>query len=60
MPVVLWFQDGLWDPYNNCHMGVAAEECSKKFSFDRATQAIKNLFYIIIIFNYFFFFLLLM
>lgn len=47
--------DGLWDPYNNFHMGSAAEICVKEFkftreeqdrfakqSFERAQAAIKN------------------
>lgn len=31
-------KDGLWDPYNNFHMGNAAEICSKEFSFSREAQ----------------------
>jgi acetyl-CoA C-acetyltransferase len=31
-------KDGLWDPYNNFHMGNAAELCSKEFSFSREEQ----------------------
>ncbi len=31
-------KDGLWDPYNNFHMGTAAEFCSKEFSFTREAQ----------------------
>ncbi len=31
-------KDGLWDPYNNFHMGTAAEICSKEFSFTREAQ----------------------
>jgi acetyl-CoA C-acetyltransferase len=31
-------KDGLWDPYNNFHMGNAAEICSKEFSFNREAQ----------------------
>ncbi len=31
-------KDGLWDPYNNFHMGTAAEICSKEFSFSREVQ----------------------
>ena len=27
--------DGLWDPYNNIHMGNCAEACAKDFSFTR-------------------------
>merc|ERR1712137_112494 len=30
--------DGLWDPYNNCHMGIAAEKCAAQFKFSRADQ----------------------
>lgn len=30
--------DGLWDPYNNFHMGVAAELCVKENSFTREEQ----------------------
>jgi acetyl-CoA C-acetyltransferase len=30
--------DGLWDPYNNFHMGVAAELCVKENSFSREQQ----------------------
>ncbi len=31
-------KDGLWDPYNNFHMGNAAEICSREFSFSREAQ----------------------
>lgn len=31
-------KDGLWDPYNNFHMGTAAEICSREFSFTREAQ----------------------
>lgn len=31
-------QDGLWDPYNNVHMGSCAEHCAKKFEITRAQQ----------------------
>jgi len=31
-------KDGLWDPYNNFHMGNAAEICSREFSFSREMQ----------------------
>ncbi len=31
-------KDGLWDPYNNFHMGSAAEICAKEFSFTREAQ----------------------
>jgi len=30
--------DGLWDPYNNLHMGNCAEQCAKKYSFTRGQQ----------------------
>ncbi|MBL9006301.1 MAG: acetyl-CoA C-acetyltransferase [Myxococcales bacterium] len=30
--------DGLWDPYNNFHMGSAAELCAREKKIDRATQ----------------------
>src|SRR6059058_4488103 len=30
--------DGLWDVYNQYHMGVTAENVAKKFSIDRASQ----------------------
>lgn len=30
--------DGLWDPYNNFHMGNAAEMCAKERKIDRAAQ----------------------
>lgn len=30
--------DGLWDPYNNFHMGTAAEMCVKEYSFTRTQQ----------------------
>jgi len=30
--------DGLWDPYNNFHMGNAAELCAKEFGIDRRAQ----------------------
>ena len=30
--------DGLWDVYNDCHMGVAAEACAKKYGFSREVQ----------------------
>jgi acetyl-CoA C-acetyltransferase len=30
--------DGLWDPYNNLHMGNCAEECAKKYAFTREQQ----------------------
>lgn len=31
-------KDGLWDPYNNFHMGNAAELCNKEYSFTREAQ----------------------
>ncbi|MFM6954559.1 MAG: acetyl-CoA C-acyltransferase [Sphingobacteriaceae bacterium] len=31
-------KDGLWDVYNNYHMGVAAELCASECSIDRAAQ----------------------
>jgi acetyl-CoA C-acetyltransferase len=31
-------KDGLWDPYNNFHMGTAAELCVKEYKFSRAEQ----------------------
>jgi acetyl-CoA C-acetyltransferase len=31
-------KDGLWDPFNNWHMGNAAELCAKEFNFTRAQQ----------------------
>ncbi|MGZ3696140.1 MAG: thiolase family protein [Bdellovibrionota bacterium] len=30
--------DGLWDPYNNFHMGTAGEMCAKEFKFTREEQ----------------------
>lgn len=30
--------DGLWDPYNNFHMGTAAEKCVKEYKFTREEQ----------------------
>lgn len=30
--------DGLWDPYNNFHMGNAAELCAKEYNFTREQQ----------------------
>lgn len=30
--------DGLWDPYNNRHMGACAEQCAKKYGFTREAQ----------------------
>ncbi len=31
-------KDGLWDPYNDVHMGHCAEECARKYSFSRNEQ----------------------
>lgn len=31
-------KDGLWDPYNNFHMGQAAELCVKEYKFSREEQ----------------------
>lgn len=31
-------KDGLWDPYNNWHMGNAAELCAKEYNFTREAQ----------------------
>jgi len=30
--------DGLWDPYNNIHMGNCAEKCAEKYAFTREVQ----------------------
>lgn len=30
--------DGLWDPYNDFHMGLAAESCVKEYKFSREEQ----------------------
>lgn len=30
--------DGLWDPYNNIHMGNCAEKCAAKYTFTRGQQ----------------------
>jgi len=30
--------DGLWDPYNDFHMGISGERCAREFGFDRAAQ----------------------
>ena len=30
--------DGLWDPYNNIHMGSCAEKCAAKYNFTREQQ----------------------
>ncbi len=34
----LMVKDGLWDVYNNFHMGSAAEICAKEYKIDKATQ----------------------
>eukprot|EP01095_Lingulamoeba_sp_RSL-Kostka_P016064 TRINITY_DN767_c0_g1_i1.p1 TRINITY_DN767_c0_g1~~TRINITY_DN767_c0_g1_i1.p1 ORF type:complete len:433 (-),score=147.53 TRINITY_DN767_c0_g1_i1:181-1479(-) len=31
-------KDGLWDPYNDCHMGIAAEQCSDDYTITRKEQ----------------------
>jgi len=31
-------KDGLWDPYNDRHMGSCAERCADKYSFSRSRQ----------------------
>eukprot|EP00808_Paulinella_micropora_P026213 g29916.t1 len=31
-------KDGLWDPYDDCHMGMAAEKCSADHKFSRQDQ----------------------
>ena len=30
--------DGLWDPYNNIHMGNCAELCAKEYGITRELQ----------------------
>lgn len=30
--------DGLWDPYNNQHMGLCAEKCASDYSISREEQ----------------------
>ncbi|HXQ82161.1 MAG TPA: acetyl-CoA C-acyltransferase [Opitutaceae bacterium] len=30
--------DGLWDPYNDLHMGMCAEQCARKYAFTREQQ----------------------
>jgi acetyl-CoA C-acetyltransferase len=32
----LMIHDGLWDPYNNCHMGVFAEKLAAEYGYTRA------------------------
>ena len=34
----LMIHDGLWDPYNDMHMGMCGEKCATDFSFSRAAQ----------------------
>jgi len=34
----LMIHDGLWDPYNDMHMGMCGEKCAADFSFSRAAQ----------------------
>lgn len=34
----LMVHDGLWDPYNDFHMGSAAEMCVQKYGYSRAAQ----------------------
>lgn len=34
----LMIHDGLWDPYNNLHMGNCAEFCAKEYQFSRQEQ----------------------
>jgi acetyl-CoA C-acetyltransferase len=36
--VDLMIHDGLWDPYNDAHMGQAAELCARTHGIDRAAQ----------------------
>ncbi|MFO1518993.1 MAG: acetyl-CoA C-acetyltransferase [bacterium] len=36
--VDLMVKDGLWDVYNNFHMGSAAELCAKEYKIDKAAQ----------------------
>jgi len=31
-------RDGLWDPYNNLHMGACAERCASRYGFSREEQ----------------------
>ena len=31
-------RDGLWDPYNNLHMGACAEQCAREYAFSREHQ----------------------
>jgi acetyl-CoA C-acetyltransferase len=34
----LMIHDGLWDPYNNMHMGMCAEKCAADYDFPRSAQ----------------------
>lgn len=34
----LMIRDGLWDPYNNCHMGNIGEKCAAKYGITREQQ----------------------
>jgi acetyl-CoA C-acetyltransferase len=34
----LMIHDGLWDPYNNMHMGMCGEKCATDFKFSRQDQ----------------------
>jgi acetyl-CoA C-acetyltransferase len=34
----LMIHDGLWDPYNNMHMGMCGEKCATDFNLTRAAQ----------------------
>ena len=34
----LMIHDGLWDPYNEMHMGMCGEKCAADFKFSRASQ----------------------
>src|SRR5712664_1664374 len=34
----LMIHDGLWDPYNDMHMGMCGEKCAADFQFSRAAQ----------------------
>lgn len=36
--VDLMVKDGLWDVYNNCHMGTIAEKCAKEYQVTREAQ----------------------
>jgi acetyl-CoA C-acetyltransferase len=34
----LMIHDGLWDPYNDMHMGICGEKCAADFGFSRSAQ----------------------